>query len=123
MASDQTWGCRQAFSIRMQVPQSCGFLWHSLLQRDHCDPGAVNTACKLFKQPLKTTLECLITIDSHTHSTLWLFLSQAMIILWFGTHTHKLHFLFQIYRKGGFFCCCCLLQMVILSVLIRITLP
>lgn len=33
--------------VRMQVPQSCGFLQHSSLQRGRCDPVTVNTACKL----------------------------------------------------------------------------
>lgn len=40
-------GLQTGFGIRMQVPQSCGFLWYSSLQRDYCDPVTVNIACEL----------------------------------------------------------------------------
>lgn len=47
----------------MQVPQSCGFLRHSSLRGDHCDPVTVNIACELSDSHSETTLECLIVID------------------------------------------------------------
>lgn len=70
-------------------------------------PSHGEHSLRAFKQPLKTTLECLITVDSHTRSTLWLFFSQALVILWFSSsHTYKLHinlhFLFQTKRSGLF---------------------
>ncbi len=61
-------------------------------------PSHSEHSLQAFKQPLKTTLECLITVDSHTRSTLWLFFSKATVILWFEVHKLdiNLHFLFQI---------------------------
>lgn len=38
-------GFRQTFGLGMQVLQSCGFLWHSSLPRNHFDPE--NNACKI----------------------------------------------------------------------------
>lgn len=59
-ASDQTWG----FGIRMQVPQSCGFLRHSSQRGDRHDPVTVNIACELADSSSETTLECLIIVDA-----------------------------------------------------------
>lgn len=59
-ASDQTRG----FGIRMQVPQSCGFMRHSSRRGDRRDLVAVNIACELADSHSETTVECLIVIDA-----------------------------------------------------------
>lgn len=63
--------CKNAGAAELWVPVA--FLTAERPRR----PGRCEHSLRAFKQPLKTALECLITVDSHTRSTLGLFLQPS----------------------------------------------
>lgn len=71
------------FSLRMQVPQSCGFLWHSSLLRDHTvtpsqwtQPASIKTAT--LNHTGMSHHQCSFSVNL----TLKLFLQPSSVQVW-----------------------------------------